>query len=151
MQGQNFTSSFTVDQRPGEVFAAIVDVPRWWTGDVKGTAGKLGDEFTYRYEDAHYSKQKVTEFVPDQKIVWQVTDSHLQGPDDPSEWTGTEIVFEISPKGGQTELRFAHRGLVPEFECFETCSNAWGFYVNGSLRRLITTGEGPTAPPWARG
>jgi hypothetical protein len=32
--------------------------------------------------------------------------------------------------------------LVPEFECFEACSSAWGFYVNGSLKRLITAGEG---------
>jgi hypothetical protein len=40
----------------------------------------------------------------------------------------------------------AHRGLVPEFECFEACSSAWGFYVNGSLKRLITTGRGEPNP-----
>ena len=33
-------------------------------------------------------------------------------------------------------------GLVPEFECFDNCSNAWGFYINGSLRDLIITGKG---------
>jgi hypothetical protein len=76
-------------------------------------------------------------------------DAHLTFVGDPSEWAGTEITFEIAEKGKQTEVRFAHMGLIPEFECFDQCSNAWGFFVNGSLRRLITAGEGPTAPPWA--
>jgi hypothetical protein len=33
-------------------------------------------------------------------------------------------------------------GLVPEFECFDNCSSAWGFYINNSLKSLITTGAG---------
>jgi hypothetical protein len=76
-------------------------------------------------------------------------ESELSGPQDPSEWTGTEIIFEINERDGQSELRFSHLGLVPEFECFESCSSGWGFFINGSLRRLITTGEGPAVPPWA--
>jgi hypothetical protein len=61
---------------------------------------------------------------------------------DTAEWNGSKVTFEISRKGSKTELRFTHVGLVPEHECFDTCSNAWGFYVNDSLRRLITTGRG---------
>jgi hypothetical protein len=57
------------------------------------------------------------------------------------EWKGTEVVFEVS-KGDKTEVRFTHLGLVPEYECFNVCSNAWGSYINGSLRSLITTGKG---------
>lgn len=37
---------------------------------------------------------------------------------------------------------FTHEGLVPDYECYGMCSNAWGTYINGSLRRLITTGKG---------
>jgi hypothetical protein len=51
-------------------------------------------------------------------------------------------VFEVSKKGNQTEVRFTHAGLVPQHECFGACSNAWGSYVNGSLRNLIATGKG---------
>lgn len=149
MNSHNFTSTFTVDQSPEEAYSAINNVRGWWTGDVEGSTDKLGDEFTYRYGDVHYSKQEVTELVPGRRIVWRVVDAHLNGPDDPSEWKGTEVTFEISRVDEQTEVRFAHLGLVPEFQCFESCSSAWGFYVNGSLRRLITTGEGPTTPPWA--
>jgi uncharacterized protein YndB with AHSA1/START domain len=149
MQSQNFTSSFTVDQSPAEVFDAINNVRRWWTGDIVGEADALGDEFSYTYPGAHYSKQKVAELVPGEKVVWQVVDAHLDGPEDPAEWTGTEIRFEITPEGDGTVVRFRHEGLVPSFECFGSCSSAWGFFVNGSLRHLITTGEGPTPPPWA--
>jgi hypothetical protein len=30
---------------------------------------------------------------------------------------------------------------VPEFECFDNCSTAWAYYINTSLRNLITTGN----------
>ncbi|MGA3220652.1 MAG: SRPBCC domain-containing protein [Acidimicrobiales bacterium] len=149
MTSQDFHSTFTVPQSPEEVFAAITNPKKWWTGDIDGPADQIGGEFSYRYGNVHYSKQKVTELAPGQKVVWQVVGSHLAGPQDPGEWTGTRIIFEISGKEGQTQLRFSHLGLVPEFECFDSCSNAWGFYINGSLRRLITTGEGPATPPWA--
>jgi hypothetical protein len=89
----------------------------------------------------HYSKQRITELGPDKKLAWCVVDACLNFTDDPREWTGTEITFEIARRGNQIEVRFAHHGLVPEFECFDVCSNAWGSLVNGNLRKLITTGH----------
>jgi hypothetical protein len=150
MQSQNFTTHFSVDRTPDEVFGAITNVRGWWTGDVQieGGTDKLGDEFTYRYQDVHYSKQKITELVPGKKLTWHVLDAYLNFTEDPAEWTGTDITFELTPNGDQTEIRFAHTGLVPEFECFDRCSSAWSFYINRSLRHLITTGEGLT-PPWS--
>ncbi|MGD0851911.1 MAG: SRPBCC domain-containing protein [Acidimicrobiales bacterium] len=149
MNGQNFTCSFSVEQTPEEACEAINNVRGWWTGEIEGDTLEVGDEFDYRYPGAHYSRQKVTELVPGKKVVWKVVDSHLKGHEDPNEWTGTEITFEISREGERTEVLFSHDGLVPDFECFDSCSNAWGFFVNGSLRRLIATGEGPAKPPWA--
>jgi len=137
---QNFTTTISVDQTPGEVFAAIMDVSGWWTGEIEGDTDELGDEFTYRYKDLHYSKQQVTELVPGEKVVWHVVDARLSFPENPTEWTGTDITFDISRTDGQTQLRFAHVGLVPEFECFDSCSSAWSSLVNGNLRRLITSG-----------
>jgi uncharacterized protein YndB with AHSA1/START domain len=148
MDTQNFTCTYTVDQSPAEVFAAIVDVPRWWTGEVEGSSAKLGDEFTYRYGDIHYSRQQVTELVPGEKLRWRVVDSSLDGLEDPSEWTGTEVSFDIARKDDKTEIRFAHLGLKSDFECYDSCSSGWGFFISGSLRRLITTGNGPAQPPW---
>jgi len=137
MNSQNFTTSFTVDQTPEEAFAAINNVRGWWSGDIEGGTDKLGDEFTYRYQDIHYSKQKLTELVPARKVVWTVLDSRLAFVENQSEWNGTTIVFEIAKAGDQTEVRFTHQGLVPDHECYDDCSNAWGSYINGSLRSLI--------------
>jgi hypothetical protein len=142
MSGRNFTAAFVVDQTPEEAYAAINNVRGWWSGEIEGSTDRLGSEFTYRYEDIHYSKQKITELVPGKKVVWLVLDSYLNFVKDRTEWNGTKITFEVSKKGKKTEVRFTHVGLVPEYECFDNCSNAWGFYVNGSLRSLITTGEG---------
>jgi activator of Hsp90 ATPase-like protein len=149
MTNDHYTAAFSVDQSADEVFAAINNVRGWWTGDIEGGTDKLGDEFTYRYEDLHRSKQKITELVPDKKVVWLVLDANLKFNEDPSEWAGSEITFEVAPNGGKTEVRFAHVGLVPEFECFDACSSGWNFFINGSLRTLITTGGGPSTPPWA--
>lgn len=143
---QDFTTTFVVDQSPDEAFAAITNVRGWWSGDIEGRTDQLGAEFTYRYEDIHNSKQRITELVPGHKVVWHIVDAYLNFTEDPSEWIGTHITFEVTGKGDQTEVRFSHVGLVPESECFDQCSNAWGFYINNSLRNLITTGQGGPNP-----
>jgi hypothetical protein len=84
--------------------------------------------------------------VPGKRIVWRVLESSLNFAKDNSEWTDTNIVFEISQKGGKTEIHFPHIGLVPRFECYDNCSNAWGMLVNGNLRNLITTGKAQPDP-----
>ena len=61
-------------------------------------------------------------------------------------WTGTDIVFEITRKDDQTELRFTHVGLAPVLACYGDCSDAWSFYIHESLRSLITTGKGQPSP-----
>ena len=141
MKHPGFTTTISVDQTPEEAFAAINNVRGWWSGEIEGETSKLGAEFMYRYEDVHRSQQKITEFIPGKKVVWQVLDSQLSFVKDQSEWTGTEIVFEISEKDGKTEVRFTHIGLVSKYECYDSCSNAWGMLVNSNLRNLITTGE----------
>ena len=141
MNNHSFTTAYSVDQTLEEVFHAINHVRGWWSGEIEGDAGEPGAEFTYRYQDVHRSKQKVTEFIPGKKVVWHVSDSRLSFVQDKSEWNGTDIIFEISERDGKTEVRFTHAGLVPQYECFGSCSNAWSTLVNGNLRRLIATGK----------
>jgi hypothetical protein len=140
MTGKSFTTTFAVDRPPEQTFATINDVRAWWTGDIEGDTDRLGAEFTYRYADVHRSTQRVTELVPGQRVAWRVVDADLSFARDRSEWTGTEIVFEIAPHDGGSEVRFTHHGLVPQVECFEACSTGWTMYIDGSLRRLLTSG-----------
>ncbi len=146
MNHQDFTTAFSVDQTPAEAFNAINNVRGWWSEEIEGGTDTLGDEFTYRYKDVHYCKLKLIEVIPDKKVVWLVLDNYFNFTEDKSEWKGTKITFEVSRKGAETEVRFTHLGLVPEYECYGVCSNAWGSYINGSLRSLITTRKGRPNP-----
>jgi Activator of Hsp90 ATPase homolog 1-like protein len=143
MKTRDYTATFVVDQGPKEVFAAINDVRGWWSGEIDGDTDRLGAEFTYRHKDVHRSTQKITEFVPGRKVVWHVTDSYLAFVDDKQEWNGTDVTFELSTKGGKTEVRFTHGGLG---ECYDRCSDAWSSYIKGSLKDLIIKGKGQPNP-----
>jgi hypothetical protein len=147
MKTSDYTTTFLVDQTPTAVFNAINNVPGWWSGQVEGDTDRLGAEFIYEVPGAHRSKQQITAFNPGKKIVWRIVDAHLNFANNKREWIDTEIVFDIAAKGGKTEVRFTHRGLVPAFECYNGCSNAWDLLVNGNLSRLIATGE-PQPSPW---
>src|SRR4030095_13280217 len=142
MKPSDFTTVILVDQTPEEAFDAINNVRDWWPGEIEGNTKKLNDEFTYRYKKMHYSNQKLVEVIPGKKVVWLVTNSSLNFVQNKGEWTGTKIIFEISEKGNKTQVRFTHQGLVPQFECFDACSNAWTDIIRDGLRGLITTGKG---------
>src|SRR5437868_2365022 len=100
---RGYSTSYTVEQSPQEVYAAILDVAAWWTGQVEGRADEVGAEFSYRHPPQHYSLQRVTELEPGRRVVWRVTDSHLSFISEPAEWTGSEIVFDIVPADGGAE------------------------------------------------
>ena len=146
MTSPNFSATISVDQTPEEAFKAVTNVRGWWSENIEGSTDKLGAEFTYRYKDAHYCKMKMTELVPGKRVVWHVLDNRFNFTKDEGEWKDTDVIFEIARKGDKTEIRFTHRGLVPEYACFDVCSNAWGSYINGSLRGLIATGNGKPNP-----
>lgn len=142
MTTTDFTTTLLVAQAPKQVFDAIINVRGWWSEEIEGRTDKPQSEFNYHYEDVHRSKMKIMEWVPNEKIVWLVLDNYFKFTKDKTEWKDTKIIFDISEKEGKTELRFAHLGLVPQYECFEICRDAWTNYIQNSLRSLITTGKG---------
>lgn len=142
MNSQNYTASFTVDQSPEDVFKAVTNVRGWWGEGIIGNTEKEGDEFTYEVPGVHRSVQKITEVVPNKKVVWLVTESNMTFINQPEEWVGTKIVFDISKEEDKTKLTFTHVGLVPEVECYKFCMPAWDQYIKGSLYKLVTTGQG---------
>ncbi|MEW9697572.1 SRPBCC domain-containing protein [Paenibacillus sp. SI8] len=137
---QSFSTSFTVDQSPDEVFAAINNVRGWWSEEIEGRTDELG-QFKHHYQDMHRCTIQITELVPGKKVVWHIVDNYFNFVKDKSEWKDTDIVFEIDKKGDHTEVRFTHVGLIPAYECYNVCSDAWGSCINGSLRNLITKGK----------
>ena len=139
---QSYTTNFTVDRTPAEVFAAITNARGWWSEEIEGSTATVGQAFDYHFRDIHRCRIEVTDMVPGRKVVWHVLENHFSFTEDKSEWTGTDVIFDIVRKGDKTEVRFTHVGLVPDYECYEACSEGWGTYIGKSLRALITTGKG---------
>ena len=146
MKTPDFSTGFSVDQTPHEVFNAVTNVRGWWSETIDGGTDQLNDEFTYQRWDLHKCTMKLTEVVPDKKVVWHCLDNYFSFTKDQSEWVGTNIIFEIMEKDGKTQLLFTHQGLTPAYECYDICFNAWTGYITGSLKNLITTGKGKPNP-----
>ncbi|MCC9070879.1 SRPBCC domain-containing protein [Flavobacterium sp. F-65] len=142
MDNQDFTTTILVGQTPKEAFDAVTNVRGWWSEEIEGGTGKLNDEFRYHYKDIHICKMKLVEVIPNKKVVWDVLENHFNFTVDKGEWVGTKVIFEISEKDNKTEIRLTHKGLVPDYECYDICVNGWTNYINSSLYNLITTGKG---------
>lgn len=141
-KNQSFTAAIEVEKSPHHVFECLRDVSKWWGGrDLEGSTSRLNDEFTITHGDAHYSKQRMVEVVPDKKIVWLITEGRLGWlKRDKNEWTSTRLVFEIEPKADKTVLHFTHEGLVPEKECYPLCSEGWKTVIKEYLFTFISEG-----------
>ena len=129
-----YTVTLLVDQTPNEAFEAIKNVRGWWSGlyseKIEGESDKPGDEFTILAGGGvHYTKQELVELLPDTKIVWLIADSKLTFVQDQTEWTGTKLQFEISKQGDKTKIVFTHIGLVPTFQCYDSCTPVWTQYM----------------------
>jgi hypothetical protein len=146
VSNQSYNATITVEQSPKEAFDAIRNVRGWWSEEVTGGTAKVGDEFKYHYQDAHKCTMKLVELIPNKRVAWLVTDNYFSFIADKTEWKGTKVVFDIAKKGAKTEVHFTHEGLVPAYECYNVCSDAWGSYIRGSLKSLIANGKGSPNP-----
>lgn len=102
---------------------------------------KLNDIFTVRFAET-FVTMKIIEFVPEKKVVWNVTDCYPHWLADKNEWKNTRIVFELSAEGDSTRIDFTHIGLEPQVECYDACVKGWDQYFKGSLVKLINEGKG---------
>ncbi len=146
MNNKSFTATIIVDKTPIEVFQAVNNVRAWWSEDIEGNTDKFNEMFLYHYKDVHICKMKIVEFIPGEKVVWLVMENHFNFIKDQSEWKDTKIIFEINKKDDKTQLNFTHLGLVPEYECYNVCHDAWSSFIKNSLYNLITTGKGQPNP-----
>jgi hypothetical protein len=146
MTEHDYTTVLTVPVTPDQAYAAVNDVRGWWSQDVDGTTDAVGAEFDYRGNqdgvNVHRARIRVAALEPGRRVEWHVVDNWMSFIDDQSEWTDTRIVFEISATAEGSEIRFTHRGLVPAYECYDVCLDAWTFFLRTSLSALVTTGRG---------
>jgi len=142
MSDNSLTIEIIVPNTPKQVFTAITNVDKWWSEGIDGETATHGGEFTFTDYTELWCRFRLTEFTPPERIVWQVIDSRLDFIGNHTEWTGTQVIFEITPTADGTRLEFTHQGLRPTIECYEACSRGWDFYINRSLPELLATGTG---------
>jgi len=137
-----YTVAIDVAKSPNDVFDHIInDVPGYWPEEMEGKCTQPGDEFIFRTGDSHYSKNKVVELVPDKKMVWLVTES-LRNTDN-YDWTGTKMIFELTPGPNSTLLEFTYDGVVLENE-YERLVQICDMVIKERLYHLFTSGKSYT-------
>ncbi len=109
-----YTVQIEIGKSPHDVFNHLIDLKKWWPEDFEGDGINLNSEFIFTTGESHYSKNKVIEFVEDKKLAWITTESMRKT--DGYEWTGTKFIFELTPNGENTILRFTYDGVVLEDE-----------------------------------
>jgi hypothetical protein len=143
---RNFTSTINVDATPRIAFDAIRDFRAWWSEEIEGDTGELNETFFYHYRDIHLCKLQLVEAIPEKRLVYRVLANRFNFIKDQKEWVNTSLIFDIRQEGDKTKVTFTHEGLVPDYECYEVCHEAWTNYIQNSLRKLITLGKGEPNP-----
>jgi hypothetical protein len=142
MVNQNYTSTIVVKKNAQTAFNAIKNFRAWWSEEILGETGTLGETFFYHYKDVHLCKIRLNEEINYKKLVYVVTENEFNFVEDKTEWVNTKLIFEIVEENNQTKVVFTHEGLTPEYECYEVCNDAWTSYIQGSLKDLIESGTG---------
>jgi uncharacterized protein YndB with AHSA1/START domain len=137
----DFRSIKTFDAGPNAVYTALTDIDAltsWWTpAGGEASAGKtlrflMGDqEVVMRVEEA----ERPT------RVHWNVLVCEPA-----SDWVGTSIIFDLTPAGDGTELRFHHQGLNPGLECFEQCHAGWTHFLASLVDYVDHGGGSPNQP-----
>lgn len=141
MENKNYHRTITVNAPAEAAMKKISQVNLWWKKDFSGSTDNLNDKFTVPFQETSFVDFVISEFLPNKKVVWKVTDCYLPWFQDKKEWNNTEVVFELSEENGKTKIDFTHVGLIPEVECYEVCEKGWNGHVN-DLVKLINEGKG---------
>jgi len=135
----SYTVPIEVKKSASVVFGHLInDVSKFWPEEVEGESKKLNDEFVFRTGNSHFSKNKVAELVPNEKLVWLVTES-IRKTDNFS-WTGTKMIFELTPRGDTTLLRFTYDGVILENE-YDRLVQICDMVIKENLYNFLTNGE----------
>jgi hypothetical protein len=137
----SYRTSIELNGSKATVFTAISNTLEAWWGKQNVKIDREGIIFKVSWGEPWYLF-KVTTFQPNTEMVWECIDANQKIPGltgVEKEWIGTKIhwrLTEIEPR--LTRLNFKHEGLVPEFICFNFCSQSWEHFLKESLKPYIT-------------
>ncbi|MEJ7738845.1 MAG: SRPBCC domain-containing protein [Chitinophagaceae bacterium] len=144
LEKENFRHEITVNASLEKVFESITkEIALWWTEMFEGRSSKLGESFTVRFGPAVFKTMRIEELIPNEKVVWFVTDTLIDIPElnNKKEWLNTKIVWELKIEKTNTVIRVTHIGLNPDIECYDICTTGWRQFCD-SLKSYLEKGSG---------
>ncbi len=103
---KDFSYSFTVKASAKDAMKSISEVDAWWAKKFKGQAAKLNDTFSVYFGGPKdtFVDFKISEVIPNKKVVWYVSDCNLHWINDKKEWKNNECIWNLTEKGGKTSI-----------------------------------------------
>lgn len=139
----NYSKELNVNATPDKVFKAITsEIDKWWTIH-SNNAIALNEKLTVRFGETTIKEMKIIELSKNKKLTWKVTKAYIDIKElsKKEEWVGTEIKWKITTTKKGSIIFFEHKGLTPEFECYNACERGWDFFL-GSLKNYLEKGQG---------
>lgn len=144
MSEQSYSKELSVSASAKSVYKAITkEIDKWWTID-SNKAFNIGDILTVKFGERYFMSMEVEKIIVNKLLVWKVVGANMfieDGGTNNDEWVGTKIQWKISESENGREVSLFHEGLVPSFECYDTCKNGWDYFL-GSLKEFLDTGNG---------
>jgi uncharacterized protein YndB with AHSA1/START domain len=126
-----------IEAPPAHVFpfvSAGKGFAQWWAVDV-AEAPSTGIVEVGFFNRATVYRLEPTRVSPPQEIEWFCSTGQ--------EWSGTKLVFALTPNQGGTRLRFRHADWKEETDYFVACTTVWGEL----MFRLKSAAEGQPRGP----
>jgi uncharacterized protein YndB with AHSA1/START domain len=136
-----------IDADADRVFAALTtqeDLDAWW-GKVVSAEPAVGSIIEFDHGLGEPLLMEITELVPNQRVAWTCVSNFDDSSNPASEWGGTQLTFELSPrapadligrKRDVTILRFAHAGWAEDARWRAFCNTGWGVTLDRGLKSL---------------
>ena len=144
MKNHDFNCRILANVTTEQAISAITRVNDWWVTNLEGSSQNLGDVFIARVGETFVTFD-ITEFIPNTKIIWTVTNCYFPWLENKTVWIGTKIIFDVSTENNLATINFTHLGLVPKMEGYDHFVKGWMGYLTGSLQKLLNEGIGQPA------
>lgn len=139
----DYQKSIEVQKPADEVYDAITKhISDWWSNDLTGSARDAGDCFTIAFGKTKKTME-ISEVIPNQKVVWTCVQAYIDMSSlaNKSEWTGTQLIWQLNTEHRNTTLTFLHKGLNQNLQCYNVCETGWNTFL-ASLESYLKTGKG---------
>lgn len=121
------TRTYLIEATGEQVHHALThpqSISSWWNTTSTTGSGQTGGELRISFgAEPEPTVMLVLAAHRPSVVIWEVAASPLV-PD----WVSTRPTFTISTTSDGRRLGFAHHGLGPALECFDTCATDWGGY-----------------------